>query len=70
MSGSFAVASGSANVAGSAYIPGSRSIPVIPIEDYQLNVDPSPNVIKKKPHDKVKYVQNVSLKFLRFHFIV
>ena len=65
MSGSFA---GSANVAGSVYVPGSVPLPVIPIEKHQLNVDPNPNIITKKSRDKIKYVQNVSLKFLRFKF--
>ena len=65
MSGSFA---GSANVAGSVYIPGSKPLPLIPIEKYELNVDPNPNIITKKSREKIKYVQNVSLKFLRFKF--
>ena len=51
---------------GSTYIAGSnRQIPNIPIEQYKLNVDSNPTVIRKKPTDRVQHVQNVSLKFLK-----
>ena len=60
-----AIASGSALAAGSTYIPGSLKVPIIPIEQHQLNVDPNPVLIKKKPAERLQYVQNVSLKFLR-----
>ena len=52
---------------GSTYIAGSnsRQVPNIPIEQYRLNVDPNPTVIRKKSENRVQYVQNVSLKFLK-----
>jgi hypothetical protein len=37
----------------------------LPLEQYQLNVDPSPEVIRKKPTEKVQYTQEISLKFLK-----
>jgi len=66
MSDSFV--NGSAEVAGSGsvYIPGSRQIPTIPIDKYELNVDPNPQIVEKKSNKKLQYIQNVSLKFLRF----
>jgi hypothetical protein len=60
-----ALASGSAVATGSVYIPGSRPIPIIPIDQHKLNVDPAPVLIKKKPTERLQYVQNVSLKFLK-----
>jgi hypothetical protein len=51
--------------AGSIYIPGSRRMPLIPLKDHKLNIDPTPTVIRKKPTEKLSYIQNVSLKFLR-----
>ena len=59
-----AITSGSA-VAGSVYIPGSRPIPLIPVEQHVLNVDPNPVLIRKKPAERLQYIQNVSLKFLK-----
>ena len=51
---------------GSTYLPGSgRQIPNIPIEQYKLNVDPNPTLIRKKAENRIQYVQNVSLKFLK-----
>jgi len=58
------VSSGSVDV-GSTYIPGSRSIQPIPIEQRPLNVDPNPIIIKKKPDERVEHIQNVSLRFLK-----
>jgi hypothetical protein len=55
----------SALVSNSAYIPGSRPIPAIPLEQHKLNVDPAPTLIRKKPINKLEYIQNVSLRFLR-----
>jgi hypothetical protein len=51
--------------AGSTYIPGSRVIPIIPVEQHALNVDPAPILIRKKPIARVQHIQNVSLKFLK-----
>ena len=65
-SSSALVGSGSAAiVAGSTYIPGSRPIPIIPPEQHALNVDPAPILIRKKPVERLQYIQNVSLKFLK-----
>ncbi len=50
---------------GSTYIPASRQIPNIPIDQHQLNVDSNPVVIRKKPAQRVQHIQNVSLKFLK-----
>ena len=51
--------------AGSTYIAGSRQIPIIPVDQHQLNVDSNPVVIRKKPAARVQHIQNVSLKFLK-----
>ena len=37
----------------------------LPLDQYQLNVDPNPEVIRKKPTEKVQYTQQISLKFLK-----
>ena len=37
----------------------------LPLDQYRLNVDPNPTVIRKKPAEKVQYTQQVSLKFLK-----
>lgn len=34
-------------------------------EEHKLNVDPNPTVIRKKPTERAKYTQNVSLKYLK-----
>ena len=52
-------------ISGSTYIPSSKEIPIIPIENYQLNFDPNPTIIKKKPTQRVQHTQNVSLKYLK-----
>jgi len=58
-----------AATSGSIYVPGSKRIPLIPLKDHKLNIDPSPTVIRKKATEKLSYIQNVSLKFLRYiHF--
>lgn len=36
-----------------------------PFEQYKLNVDDNPVVIRKKPTEKVEYTQNISLKYLK-----
>ena len=64
-SGSILAASAPAIATGSTYIPGSRPIPIIPAEQHQLNVDPNPILIRKKPAARVQQIQNVSLKFLK-----
>ena len=51
--------------AGSVYIPGSRQIPIIPIDQHPLNIDQSPLLVRKKPTERLQFVQNVSLKFLK-----
>ena len=33
--------------------------------EYQLNYDPDPIVIRKKPTEKLVYTQNVSFRYLR-----
>jgi len=50
---------------GSTYIPSSGQIPNIPIDQHQLNVDPNPVMIRKKPKERVKYSQNISLRLLK-----
>ena len=50
---------------GSTYIPSSRKIPNIPLDQHQLNVDPNPVMIKKKPTERIKYTQNISLRLLK-----
>ena len=37
----------------------------LPLDQYQLNVDPNPEVIRKKPAEKVQYTQQISLKFFK-----
>jgi hypothetical protein len=70
-SGSVITASGSALAtsapisAGSTYLPGSRTIPIIPADKHVLNVDANPVLIRKKPATRVQHIQNVSLKFLK-----
>ena len=54
-----------ATVSGSTYIAGSKQIPILPLEKHQLNIDPNPSVIRKKPTKKLTHIQNVSLKFLK-----
>jgi hypothetical protein len=52
---------------GSIYVAGSNSRlnPNIPLDQYNLQVDPNPIIIKKKPEGRVTLTQNVSLKFLK-----
>ena len=52
---------------GSVYVAGSNSRinPNIPIDQYKLQVDPNPTVIRKKAEGRVTLTQNVSLKFLK-----
>ena len=66
MNNHFSSSSKEPAAASSIYVPGSRRIPIIPIKDHKLNIDASPTVIRKKPIEKLSYIQNVSLKFLRY----
>jgi hypothetical protein len=40
-------------------------VPTIPLEQYPLNVDPNPTVVRKKQEGRISLVQNVSLKYLK-----
>lgn len=37
----------------------------IPLDQYRLNVDPNPTVVVKKPKEKIKYKQEVHVKYLK-----
>jgi hypothetical protein len=37
----------------------------IPLDQYELNADPNPVVIRKKPADKIRYRQNVTIRYLK-----
>ena len=52
---------------GSVYVAGSNrnANPNIPLDQYKLQVDPNPTVIRKKAEGRVTQVQTVSLKFLK-----
>ena len=52
---------------GSVYIAGSNrnANPNIPLDQYKLQVDPNPTIIRKKAEGRVTQVQTVSLKFLK-----
>ena len=52
---------------GSVYVAGSnaRQNPAIPLDQYKLQVDLNPTVIKKKAEGRVTLTQNVSLKYLK-----
>ena len=39
--------------------------PAPALDQYQLNVDPNPQLVRKKPAEKVHYTQEVALKFLK-----
>ncbi|CAF0708864.1 unnamed protein product [Brachionus calyciflorus] len=39
-------------------------LPPISLDQYKLNSDPNPEVIRKKPSEKVRYQQEVSVRFL------
>ena len=49
---------------GSTYVA-PRTDTAIPIEQYKLNVDPNPIVIKKKSNEKIKLIKTISLRFLK-----
>jgi len=52
---------------GSVYVAGSHRLqtPNIPLDQYQLQVDPNPTIIRKKAEGRITQVQTVSLKFLK-----
>jgi len=37
----------------------------LPLDKYRLNEDPCPIVVRKKPCDKVQYVQNINVRYLK-----
>lgn len=39
--------------------------PALPLNQYQLNIDPNPEIIRKKPIERVQYNQNVAVRYLR-----
>lgn len=41
-----------------------KFLPPISLEQYKLNNDPNPEVIRKKPSDKIRYIQDVAIRFL------
>jgi hypothetical protein len=40
-------------------------VPNIPLEQYTLNIDDNPTIVRKKAEGRISLVQNVSLKFLK-----
>jgi len=41
-----------------------KFLPPVSLEQYKLNNDPNPEVIRKKPTDKIRYTQDVAIRFL------
>jgi len=41
-----------------------KFLPPISLDQYKLNNDPNPEVLRKKPTDKIRYVQDVAIRFL------
>lgn len=39
--------------------------PALPLEQYRLNVDQNPHVIRRKPNEKVSYLQEIAVKYLK-----
>lgn len=39
--------------------------PSIPLDQYRLNEDPCPEIIRKKPSDRVTYTQNIAVRYLK-----
>ena len=37
----------------------------LPLDQYKINADPNPIVVRKKPAEKVQYTQQISVKFLK-----
>ena len=59
--GSYGASSGSVYIAGS----NRNATPNIPLDQYKLQVDPNPTIIRKKAEGRVTHVQNISLKYLK-----
>jgi hypothetical protein len=36
--------------------------PALPLEQYRLNVDQNPHVIRRKPQEKVQYLQEIAVR--------
>lgn len=43
----------------------SNLAPGLPLEQYKLNVDQNPQVIRKKPLEKINYLQQVAVRYLK-----
>ncbi|CAF0740054.1 unnamed protein product [Brachionus calyciflorus] len=41
-----------------------KFLPPISLDQYKLNNDPNPEVLRKKPADRIRYVQDVAIRFL------
>lgn len=41
-----------------------KFLPPISLDQYKLNNDPNPELIRKKPTDRIRYVQDVAIRFL------
>lgn len=39
--------------------------PALPIEQYRLNVDQNPHVVRRKPNEKVSYLQEIAVRYLK-----
>ena len=39
--------------------------PALPLDQYRLNVDPNPHIIRRKANEKVQHVQEVVVKYLK-----
>ncbi|RMZ96505.1 hypothetical protein BpHYR1_020315, partial [Brachionus plicatilis] len=39
-------------------------LPPVSLDQYKLNSDPNPEVIRKKPSEKIRYQQDLSVRFL------
>ncbi|RNA29578.1 hypothetical protein BpHYR1_004348, partial [Brachionus plicatilis] len=59
------VSSGQSNAQLSGQASGNcRFLPPISLDQYKLNNDPNPELIRKKPSEKIRYVQDVAFRFL------
>ena len=46
--------------------------PGLPLDKYRLNVDPNPQIVRRKPQDKISYLQQVAVRYvsiLSFFFL-
>lgn len=39
--------------------------PALPLEQYRLNVDQNPHIIRRKPNEKVQYTQEIAVRYLK-----